>query len=42
MINKLIDLLSKIFKKNKKYFKDFFSKVWEILFKPETMILPGQ
>ena len=42
MINKIIDLLSKIFKKNKKYFKDFFSKVWEILFKPETMILPGQ
>ena len=42
MINKIIDLLSKIFKKNKKYFRDFFGKVWEILFKPETMILPGQ
>lgn len=42
MKNKIIDLLSKVFKKNKKYIKDFFSKVWEILFKPETMILPGQ
>lgn len=42
MKNKIINLLSKIFKKNKKYFKDFFAKVWEILFKPETLILPGQ
>lgn len=42
MINKILDLLSKIFNRNRKYFKDFFSKVWEILFKPETMILPGQ
>lgn len=42
MKNKIINLLSRIFKKNKKYFKDFFSKVWEILFKPETLILPGQ
>lgn len=42
MINKIIDILSKIFRKNKKYIKEFFSKVWEILFKPETMILPGQ
>lgn len=42
MRNKILNLLSKIFKKNKKYFKDFFSKVWEILFKPETLILPGQ
>ena len=42
MINKIIDLLSKIFKKNKEYIKDFFSKVWEILFKPEILILPGQ
>ena len=42
MKNKIIDILSKIFKKNKKYFKDFFKKVWEILYKPETLILPGQ
>lgn len=42
MKNKIVDILSKIFKKNKKYIKDFFSKVWEILYKPETMILPGQ
>lgn len=42
MINKIIEILSKIFKKPKKYIKDFFGKVWEILFKPETMILPGQ
>ena len=42
MINRIVNLLSKIFKKPKKYFKDFFGKVWEILFKPETLILPGQ
>lgn len=42
MKNKIIELLSKIFKKNKSYIKNFFSKVWEILFKSETMILPGQ
>lgn len=42
MINKIVNLLSKVFKKPKKYFKDFFGKVWEILFKPETLILPGQ
>jgi len=42
MINKIIDLLSKMLKKPKKHIKSFFSKVWEILFKPETMILPGQ
>lgn len=42
MKNKVVDILSKVFKKNKKYIKDFFSKVWEILFKPETLILPGQ
>ena len=41
MINKILDLLSKIFNKNRKYFKDFFSKVWEILFKPEMCFLPG-
>ena len=41
MINKILDLLSKIFKKNRKYFKDFFSKVWEIMFKPEMSFLPG-
>lgn len=42
MVNKIVDILSKIFKKNKKYIKDFLSKVGEILLKPETMILPGQ
>lgn len=42
MINKIVDILSKVFRKNRNYIKDFFSKVWEILFKPETMILPGQ
>lgn len=42
MINKIIDILSKIFKKNKEYIKDFFSKVWEVMFKPDTLILPGQ
>lgn len=42
MKNKIIDILVKISKKNKKYFKDFFKKVWEIIFKPETLILPGQ
>ena len=41
MINKILDLLSKIFNKNRKYFKDFFSKVWEIMFKPEMCFLPG-
>ena len=42
MINKIVDILAKLFKKNKQYIKDFFSKVWEIIFKPETLILPGQ
>lgn len=42
MINKIVNLLSKVFKKPKKYFKDFFGKVWEILYKPDTLILPGQ
>lgn len=42
MNNKIIDILSKVFKKNKKYLKGFFKKVWEILFKPEILILPGQ
>ena len=42
MKNKIIDLLSKMFKKNKKYFKEFFKKVWDILFKPEILVLPGQ
>lgn len=42
MKNKIVEILSKIFKQNKSYIRDFFSKVWEILFKPETLILPGQ
>jgi len=42
MINKIIDILSKILKKNKKYIKVFFSKVWEVILKPDTLILPGQ
>ncbi|MBQ3021529.1 MAG: YihY/virulence factor BrkB family protein [Bacilli bacterium] len=41
MKNKIFELLSKIFRKNKKYFKDFFGKVWEIIKKPEMMVLPG-
>lgn len=42
MKNKIIEFLSKLFKLNKKYIVDFFSKVWEIIFRPEMMILPGQ
>lgn len=42
MINKILDLLSKMFNKNRKYFKDFFGKVFEIIMKPEMMVLPGQ
>lgn len=42
MKTKIIDFLSRVFRINKKYIKDFFSKVWEIIFKPEMMILPGQ
>lgn len=41
MKNKILDLLSKIFKKNRNYLKMFFSKVWEIMFKPEILFLPG-
>ena len=39
MKNKIYDLLSKVFKKNRKYFKDFFGKVWEIICKPEMLSL---
>lgn len=42
MKNKIIDLLSKILNKNKKYLKTFFSKVWEIMLRPEMKFLPGQ
>ena len=42
MKNKLVDILAKIFKTNKKYVIDFFSKVWEIIKKPEMKVLPGQ
>ena len=42
MIKKFIEILSKIFNKNTKYFKNFFAKVWEIIKKPYMMILPGQ
>ena len=41
-MNKVIDFISLIFKKNKRYVKNFFKKVFEILLKPEMMILPGQ
>lgn len=41
MKNKILDLLSKILNKNKNYLKKFFSKVWEIMFKPEILFLPG-
>lgn len=42
MINKIILILSKLFNKNSKYIKEFFGKVWEIINKPEMMVLPGQ
>lgn len=42
MINKIVEVLSKIFNKNTKYIKNFFGKVWEIIKKPYMMILPGQ
>ena len=41
MKNKILDLMSKILNKNKNYLKKFFSKVWEIMFKPEILFLPG-
>lgn len=40
--NKSKDFISLIFKKNKSYLKNFFKKVFEILKKPEMMVLPGQ
>lgn len=42
MISKFIDFLSLLLKKNKNYLRNFFKKVWEIILKPEMMILPGQ
>jgi len=42
MINKIYEILSKLFNTNKTYLKNFFSKVFEIIKKPEMMILPGQ
>ena len=42
MKNKIINLLSIIFKKNKRYIKSFFKKVWEIMLRPEMKFLPGQ
>jgi len=42
MINKIVEILSKLFNKNTIYIKGFFGKVWEIINKPEMMILPGQ
>ena len=42
MINKIVEVLSRIFNKNTKYIKNFFSKVWDIIKKPYMMILPGQ
>ena len=42
MKNKILSLLSKLLNKNKKYLKDFFSKVWEIMLRPEMKFLPGQ
>lgn len=42
MKSKILDILSKLFKKNKTYIKDFLRKVWEIILRPEMMILPGQ
>lgn len=42
MINKIVEVLSRIFNKNTKYIKNFFGKVWDIIKKPYMMILPGQ
>ena len=42
MKNNVLTVLSKISNKNKKYLKDFFSKVWEIILRPEMKFLPGQ
>ena len=42
MKNKVLLLLSKILNKNKKNLKMFFSKVWEIMLRPEMKFLPGQ
>ena len=41
MKNKIIEILSKIFNKNKKYVKDFFKKVFEIIKRPEMKVLPA-
>ena len=42
MKNKIISILSKILKRNRKYLKEFFSKVFEIIKRPEMNFLPGQ
>ena len=42
MKNSIISILSKLLNKNKKYLKEFFKKVWEIIRRPEMNFLPGQ
>ena len=41
MNKKKDNVISKLLSGNRKYFKDFFSKVWEIIVKPEMLFLPG-
>ena len=42
MKNKIITLLSKLLRTNKKHLRSFFSKVYEIILRPEMNFLPGQ
>ena len=42
MRNKIIELISILFNKNKKYVNNFFKKVFEIMKRPEMKILPSQ
>ncbi len=42
MKNKIIEFISLLANKNKKYIKNFLKKVWSIILKPEMMLLPGQ
>ena len=42
MKNKIINILSKVLRKNKRYLKSFFNKVWEIIGRPYMYFLPGQ
>ena len=41
MKNKIIEILSVVLNKNKKYVKSFLTKVFEIMKRPEMKVLPG-